>query len=212
MLRYPIGRSRAKANCAGKQQGFTLFEILVVMVVIAIVTAATVLSINPDNSHRELEREAQRFFQIMRMLGDEAVLQNREFGLQVFEDGYSFLVFDYDVNQWVDYAEEDIFQPYQIPQSMSLVLYSEDLPFKLGKSDQDQQTGGDQMLAEEVGNEAENSALKKQKEPNVWLLSSGEITPFEVEMALQENSLDRYKIATDEQGQLSLHAPENEDD
>ena len=198
------------------QKGFTLFEIMVVMVIISIVTGVTVLSFNTDNSPRELDREARRLFQVLRLLSDEAVLQNKEFGLEIYEDGYSFLQFEFDNNEWLEFDDLELFRAYLIPESMRLVLYSQDIPFELGQQsesasqsspDFDEQDG----LSENNQNQNDQSQTEQNnKKPSVWFLSSGEVTPFELEFSLQENNIDPYKISVNDLGQLILEDPYDE--
>lgn len=178
------------------------------MVIISVVTGVTVLSFNTDNSPRELERESRRFFQVLRLLADEAVLQNKEFGLEVFDDGYRFLYFDFDGNEWLEFDDQALFSPYLIPEKMRLVLYSQDIPFELG---QIAASASDTEGTSELQS-ADKQDVDKQteKKPSVWFLSSGEVTPFEIEFSLQDDSIDSYTITVDDFGQLVLDVP-NED-
>lgn len=204
------------------QKGFTLFEVMVVMVIISIVTGVTVLSFNTDNSPRELEREAQRFFQVLRLLSDEAVLQNKEFGLEIYDDGYSFLHFDFDSNEWLEFDDLELFRAYLIPESMRLALYAQDIPFELGqRSESASQNSQDSDGQNDQGQNSQNSqnsqnqndeskTEQNQKKPSVWFLSSGEVTPFEIEFSLQENNIDPYKISVNDLGQLILEDPYEE--
>jgi len=185
-------------------------------VIISIVTGVTVLSFNTDNSPRELDREARRLFQVLRLLSDEAVLQNKEFGLEIYEDGYSFLQFEFDNNEWLEFDDLELFRAYLIPESMRLVLYSQDIPFELGQQsesasqsspDFDEQDG----LSENNQNQNDQSQTEQNnKKPSVWFLSSGEVTPFELEFSLQENNIDPYKISVNDLGQLILEDPYDE--
>ncbi|PCJ20469.1 MAG: type II secretion system protein GspH [Gammaproteobacteria bacterium] len=193
--------SRTTILRQGLQKGFTLFEIMVVMVIISIVTGVTVLSFNTDNSPRELERESKRFYQVLRLLSDEAVLQNKEFGLEVFDDGYSFLHFDLDSNAWLDLDDSELFRAYLIPEKMRLALYAQDIPFELGQQSANASQSG------EFTDDSQGSEEKSDKKPSVWFLSSGEVTPFEIEFSLQDRNSVVYSISANDLGELTLGDP-----
>jgi len=70
-------------------RGFTLFELMVVIAIIAIVSASTILVI-PDSSQTALERDAQRITALL----DSARAQSRASGLSITwhatQDGFKF--------------------------------------------------------------------------------------------------------------------------
>lgn len=78
--------------------GFTLFEILIVMVVIAILTGMIALTTS-DSPARVLKEEAERFDAFVRLLQDESVLMGTEYGLFIYSDGLR-------VMEWYEPEEE----------------------------------------------------------------------------------------------------------
>ncbi|PIP81199.1 MAG: type II secretion system protein GspH, partial [Gammaproteobacteria bacterium CG22_combo_CG10-13_8_21_14_all_40_8] len=58
-----------------KQQGFTLIEIMVVVVIIAVFAGMTVISIRPSSPERVLRTEAKRLNQVIKMALDESQIQ-----------------------------------------------------------------------------------------------------------------------------------------
>jgi type II secretion system protein H len=72
-----------------RQRGFTLLEILVVVAVIAILSAALILSAGGTGSERQIEDEAQRLQRVMQLLCDEAVIEGRFAGFGYSARGYS---------------------------------------------------------------------------------------------------------------------------
>jgi type II secretion system protein H len=76
-----------------RQNGFTLLEILVVVAIIAIMSAALMLSAGGAGSDRQIEDEAQRMQQVLRLLCDEAVIEGRYAGFGYAAEiyaGYEF--------------------------------------------------------------------------------------------------------------------------
>ncbi|MCZ0951194.1 MAG: prepilin-type N-terminal cleavage/methylation domain-containing protein, partial [Rhodospirillaceae bacterium] len=82
--------------------GFSLIELLVVMVIIGLFAATAVLSLNVVGPDRELEREALRLRSLLDTLMDEAVLETRDYGVQFTRHGYRFFVYDYRTLTWLD--------------------------------------------------------------------------------------------------------------
>jgi general secretion pathway protein H len=72
-----------------RQGGFTLLEILVVVVIIAIMSTALILSASGAGSERQIEDEAQRMQQVLRLLCDEAVIEGRYAGLGYAAETYA---------------------------------------------------------------------------------------------------------------------------
>ena len=65
------------------QGGFTLIELLVVLVIIGCLVGLAVLSSGVAGPSRELNNEAERLAGLIGVLVDEAVLDNREYGLRL---------------------------------------------------------------------------------------------------------------------------------
>lgn len=69
--------------------GFTLVELMVVLLIIGLMASVVVFSFPSGNS--ALEEDAQRFAARTAALRDNAILQSRPMAVQVTPSGYSFL-------------------------------------------------------------------------------------------------------------------------
>ncbi|MDH3908939.1 MAG: prepilin-type N-terminal cleavage/methylation domain-containing protein, partial [Gammaproteobacteria bacterium] len=69
----------------GRSGGFTLVEILVVIVIISIVMSIAMLSITLAGGDNQLRDEAQRVISLVDVAQDESLLQGREFGLEFMQ-------------------------------------------------------------------------------------------------------------------------------
>ena len=89
-----------------RERGFTLIELLVVLVIIGCLVGLAVLSTGVAGPSRELNNEAERLAGLIGVLVDEAVLDNREYGLRLDADGYRVLRFDEAKARWQEVGEE----------------------------------------------------------------------------------------------------------
>ncbi len=81
-------------------RGFTLVEIMVVVLIIGIMAAGATLMTGIAHGDRELDQERDRILALTDYLRDQAALQNREFGMRCFQGGYEFLVFEPRTGLW----------------------------------------------------------------------------------------------------------------
>jgi general secretion pathway protein H len=80
-----------------RQAGFTLLEILVVVVIAGITLGLVSLNVMPSE-RKVLENEAQRISLLMQLARDEAIVRNQPIALEFVQNGYRFLVRDN--NEW----------------------------------------------------------------------------------------------------------------
>jgi general secretion pathway protein H len=134
-----------------KSTGFTLLEILVVVVIIGVLSSVFLLSVGNDDRDR-FRDQARRFTALVRLAGQEAVLGSRDMAVELFSDGYRFLV--HNEQEWRP-VEDDILSPQQLPEGMSWQVHVD-------------------------GSGAEMDADSNDAVPRIYLFSTGEITPFDI--------------------------------
>lgn len=153
-----------------RQAGFSLIEILVVVVIVAIVSSIALLSMGLLGDDRDLQTEARRFAALIEVAQDEAMMQGREFGLEVMATAYRFVEYDPLSNQWAELYGDDILRQRQLPEGAEFDLFIE----------------GQRVLLEpdpaglEESDKMADSALVETFEPHIFLFSSGDVSPFEL--------------------------------
>jgi type II secretion system protein H len=126
-----MARGRSERRRSG---GFTLVEILVVVVIIGIIAAGAILSLSNLGRDRELETESDRLIALMNYAHEQASLQTREFGLYCSQHGYRFLAFNPVTNLWEDLTEDDALHPRVLPDGLTVFLSVEAKDVVLSKS------------------------------------------------------------------------------
>lgn len=97
MLTLAPGWTKRPASSKIKQHGFTLLELLVVLVILGITLGAVVLNLNPGQ-HQLLYNEAQRIAQLMQLARDEAIVRNQAIAFESDGIRYRFLIRE--GNEW----------------------------------------------------------------------------------------------------------------
>ncbi len=172
--------------------GFTLLELLMVILVVGILSSVVLLNINLGGPERQLPEEAERLSALLALASDEAVMENREYGLKVEADGYVFLCFSEDTQRWRPCAGR-LFAAHTLPEGLELRLLTESrlrLPRKQAEA---------RPL---TGSDKEGEDAGAHIEPDLLLLSSGEATPVELELRLSEDPSRRLTLRLDEIGRV----------
>lgn len=154
-----------------KQRGFTLLELLVVVVIAAILFTYTTLAIRTDSPADIIKKEAQRFDRLVQLALEEAILRGEEYALEINIDGYRFLRFS-EEEQWLPISHDKILRTRQLPQDMELEMQLEETEIVIELAED---TDSEESLTAESEDDEENKTSKII--PQVYLLSSGEITP-----------------------------------
>lgn len=155
-----------------RQHGFTLLELLVVVVIVAILFTYTTLAIRSDSSEDQIKKEALRMERLVELALEEAILRGEEYAIEVHLNSYRFLRFTQ--NRWIPLEGDKILGARELPVDMELEMSLEDTeiiinPASRQKSEQDSEPGD--------SSEDDKEDEKEKAEPQIFLLSSGEITP-----------------------------------
>lgn len=166
-------------------QGFTLLEVMMVVLIVGIISGVALLSLNPGGAERHLDDETDRLTALLEMVGNEAVMQNREYGLKLAGNGYAFLCFDETARKWTPCRDDDSLRPRELPDGLEIHLLRE---------------SSMHLSSAKTGNDSSDS--KERLEPDVLLLSSGEASPASVELHVTDKPSLRTEISLDAIGRV----------
>jgi general secretion pathway protein H len=148
-----------------QQSGFTLIEVLLVIVLMAVLMGVAVVSLNPSDPARRLQQERERLQAKVGYARLLAETDQLEVGLQLLNEGYRFLRFDKTRQQWFIIDTDPALKP--------------------------QKTLGIAYLWRDAGvsqSITSTAPLEGAVLPDMLLLSSGEATPGELSISSRDDS------------------------
>ncbi len=194
-------------------QGFTLIELMVVMVVLGLVSALALTTVGGGNQTQEMHNEARRLQAVLLMAADEAVFSNEEIGVIIEPDHYAFLTFNEQEGRWED-AQTHALRMHALPEWLVIDFQREGKEREILGAKRKQFGGGDSEFVSDLGI-TENTLdilgkSKASKKPHFMLLSSGEITGFTIGFQIKDEQNSRIEIKSTDQGEIIIPALQNE--
>lgn len=167
------------ATGTARARGFTLLEILVVLVIVAVLAGLLVFSYQ-DNPQQRLRREAAALAALLNVAAEEAVMRSVELGLIIGDEGYRFVYFDTVRRRWEPVSEKPLLErTFDEPLTVSFEL------------DGERMTERERELIRQFATRTPN----EEDRPLLLLLSSGEITPFS--LTLEYDEANRVTLHSD---------------
>lgn len=162
-----------------RRSGFTLVEVMLVMLLIGLLATMVVMNFSGESREERLEKEAGRFQQIFQFVAETAMLKQQEWGLYILPDRYGFLYYNSEDAKWAVAEEPAGVAQHRLAENITLQLELEGLPGEETNllSKLEWQLDEDEQAEEDS---------KIPVLPQVFILSSGEISPFQ--LLFTENS------------------------
>ena len=132
------------------QQGFTLWELLIVVAIVAITISMVQLSVGLSDQDRDLKRVGKDLGKLFHLLNQEAVFESRNYAIWVRDR--DFAVLEYEDGNWVP-AAQSFFTRIKLSESQTSELIIEDRVIDISSN--------------------------TEPSPHILILSSGEMTAFE---------------------------------
>ena len=189
MLKSATGLcTEPRRNAPARAAGFTLIEILVVIVILAIMAGMVLISMGTLRPDDPTGTEARRIRALLELLSEEALIQGRDYGVEFFADGYRVLSWDPDTRLWTVVDDEEALRRRALPEGMRTVLAVD------GR--------------EVVTREANDERPQDETVPQVAIFSSGEFTPFEL-FLVTDFVADAWVLRGEMRGDLELVPPDS---
>ncbi len=170
-----IPLSPVAAQGSDGRSGFTLLELLVALFIIGIIISMAVLSVGGGGAREILKEESRRLKALIELAAREAILNQREYGLRLTPGSYRFQMLD-EEHGWRTPPDDTLLKARRLPETIRFTVLIEGLEANI------------EPLASDP--------------PQLLFFSSGEITPFEME--LHNRQEDRFRLVGTLTGELTL--------
>jgi general secretion pathway protein H len=154
------------ASARATATGFTLLEILVVIVIIGVMVTMVSLSVGVLGADRAVEDETRRFWAVLRQAREEAELQAIDVAICVGASDYEYLRWDTRRNEWLPIVEDQLYAQRALPDGLRFRLWLE---------------GREIVLKPGLPDRSKKDESQKFP-PQLTVPSSGDVVPFELHL------------------------------
>jgi general secretion pathway protein H len=135
------------------QRGFTLIEVMVVVIIIGVLINFVTISFGRNSPQDQLKTEADRLSSLIGLASEEALLRSMLIGVDIGEEEYGFMRLE--EGNWIP-IDDNLFRTRELPEGMRLLSIAS---------------------TQQIGEDEEEDL------PEIILLNSGEMTPFELKLS-----------------------------
>ena len=155
--------------------GFTLVEILLVILLIGLLAASVVISFTGESRDKKLAKQTEQLQLLIQLASETAMLKQQELGLYLDDEGYRFMLFKDE--KWHSIREPKALRSYKFADGIKFELELEGLEWSEGNLlSQVEWQEEDKLFEENSFDELEDAkardkALEDSKDPNKKTLS-----------------------------------------
>jgi type II secretion system protein H len=113
------------------QRGFTLIEIMVVVVIIGVLVIGAILSLGATGKDSALQQERDRLAALIAYGRERGAMLTLEYGIRCGEHGYRFAFYDNRLMQWSPETVDDTLHLRRLPAGLQMRLVIEGHPIVL---------------------------------------------------------------------------------
>ena len=140
-------------NSNNRQRGFTLIEIIVVILIISVaITVATISIGNPQV--KRMKQNSERVASLIQLVKEQAIFNSQDYALSIWGSGYAFYTLD--EAGWSAVNDDRIFRARNLPDGLEFNLHLDGVKVVLERED--------------------------KKKPQIFITSDGEISPFQLDI------------------------------
>lgn len=200
-----------------RQRGFTLLEIVLVMLVVGIAFGMAAISIGGGTRPYEIKSAAKSLYASAALASEEAILTNTQFGLRFDIDPeypgpderylYSWYQFDPMNMRWTKLEDHDVLKGGELPEHIRMQIEIEGQPLVIGSRDK-------QVSKLALEQKQEEEGKGDPEYPDIYFMSSGELSAFTVRMSdmdLQEYE-GEYRVEGEMVGRVKYILPGDDED
>lgn len=185
--------------------GFTLLEIMLVLLLIGMASVGVMMTMPQNaNKNENIDWQAQRFSTLLQFAEDEALISGKELALVFKDNTYRFTVYNYQSKKWLAMVDKPIAELIEIPDSISLKYTLLGSVWDEIEVEDKNAFFDDDYLVKIEGEDKQPSFL-----PQVYIMSSGEVTPFSLSFTKDSNgNNERSRLVTvDMSGVIKITEP-----
>jgi len=171
-----------------RQKGFSLLELIMVIAIIGLVVSVVSFNVIGKNPTDEVERETRKLQVLFDMASDYAVLNQKQLGLRIDDNATSYEFVELDQEQmWRSVEGQPTFGLNELPEFYKIELILDDLPWQTEDRLFDTTIFDEKLSVSEKSVEIGSEEEKEPPPPQILILSSGEITPFEIRLIYDDS-------------------------
>jgi len=146
-------------NHNSRSSGFTLLELLVVILIIGLTTS--LVTLNPETDTVALaKKETKKLAYLIRLAAEDSLMRSRPVSLHLTPTGYRFLIRTKS-NLWIP-SKDKLFTPRKMPKGITIEL--------------------------NLTNDEDQFSAPSEETPQILLSTSGELTPFKIRMVTSQTT------------------------
>lgn len=122
---------RSRTHHRPEQRGFTLLEIMIVVVIIGILVIGAILTLGATGRDSGLQQESDRLSALIAYTRERGAMLTLEYGIRCGQHGYRFVFYDNRLMRWSPELVDETLRPRQLPSGLGLDLQIEGRPIVL---------------------------------------------------------------------------------